>query len=59
MNFMARQLDGHDRYRWSRRDGDGENKSSGVAGDAGVERAVGIWSLEFRELSAFCGIESS
>src|SRR5208282_5438434 len=24
MNFMARQLDGHDRYRLSGRDGDGE-----------------------------------
>jgi hypothetical protein len=24
--------------------------------DAGVERAYGIWSLEFRELPAFCGM---
>jgi hypothetical protein len=27
--------------------------------DAGVERAYGIWSLEFREPPAFCGMESS
>jgi hypothetical protein len=24
--------------------------------DAGVERAYGIWSSEFRELPAFCGM---
>jgi hypothetical protein len=27
-----------------------------VLGDAGVERAYGIWSFEFRELPAFCGM---
>jgi hypothetical protein len=32
MNLMARQLDGHDRYRLSGRDGDVERTSSGVAG---------------------------
>jgi hypothetical protein len=27
-----------------------------VLGDAGIERAYGVWSLEFRELPAFCGM---
>jgi hypothetical protein len=32
VNFMVRQLRGRDRYRLSGKDGDGEKKSSGVAG---------------------------
>ncbi len=32
VNFMARQLHGHGRWRLSGKDGDGEKKSSRVAG---------------------------
>jgi hypothetical protein len=32
VNFVARQLHGHDRYRLSGKDGDGEKKTSRVAG---------------------------
>jgi hypothetical protein len=59
MNFMTQQLDGHDTYRLS---GGTEMARKNTAllvdvlVDAGVERAYGIWSLEFRELPAFCGM---
>ena len=59
VNFMAGNCMAH-RYRLSGKDGDGEKKVAAllvdVLVDAGVERAYGIWSSEFRELPAFCGI---